>query len=173
MKRLDQLLLNMLLIAVIALPGMSFANDCDDLPKENNRGIGKVAFKRSTSGDVLLQVKPYLSIRESKDDGVNLSFDVKVSVNGKLFGFASEDVLAGGAITCAETCAGDCPSIFGDGVCASCNCDYGDWITIPLPPGIIDGDLVEIQIVAARGGERDRDTNDDIRRVKYYSSLIQ
>ncbi len=157
---------------ILSASASVMAIECSDLPEYNNRGIEKVTFKRDTSGELVLQVKPYISVQKSDDEGVNLSFDIHVSVNNSIFDIVSEDVVSKGAITCAETCAGECPSIFGDGTCTNCNCNYGYTTAIPLP-GVKDGDRIKIEIIAARGGEEDRLKKDDVREFVFKSTMVR
>ena len=147
------------------------ANECSGTEQFNNRGIESVSFKRNTNGEILVQSNTYLSVKKSDIKGVNLSFDMHVYVNGVLFDIVSEDVVTESAITCAVTCAGKCPSIFGDGVCKSCGCDYNSSLTAAIP-GVSDGDTVSVELVAARGGERDTLTKDDVRKTVFRTSML-
>lgn len=165
-------LMLVILCLVFGVPTASIADQCSKAPKYNNRSIEHVTFKRNTRGDVVLQAEPGISIRRSEKDGANLSFDLRVFVNDALFGFVSEDIVQESAITCAVTCAGKCPSIFGDGICINCGCDYSDVITIPLP-GINDGDTVRLEIVPARGGAQDLFRNDDVLKFVFNATMVQ
>jgi len=50
------------------------------------------------------------------------------------------EILGNDAIVCAVTCAGECPSIFGDGVCTGCGCDYSLKFSgyVPTPRAQVD-----------------------------------
>ena len=135
----------------------------------DNRGVEKIVFKMGTDGRPIITAAVFVSIGERSRRGANASFDLDVIVNGAVVETISEDVLTSGAITCAVTCAGECPSIFGDGECISCGCVYSNWFTAAFD-GLNDGDKVAVEIVAARGGFRDELRDDDVEEAVFHSS---
>jgi hypothetical protein len=127
-----------------------------------NRGIEKISFRQSSKGETIVQVKVYLVLRTS-GEALNLSFDIQISVNDNPLNriFVDDVYVDESAITCAVTCAGACPSIFGDGICTGCGCNYSNWFTALLGDDVNPGDRVRATIVPARGGVSDQYTDDN------------
>jgi hypothetical protein len=171
------------LITVVALsmgigwstPVMADRNDRDsknfnrcDRPSFN-RGIEEISFRESRRGNVIAQVKVYLGIGDTTDDRLDLSFDLNLYVNGALMAVIPQEIIKDSAIKCAVTCAGSCPSIFGDGVCSACGCDYNNWLTHVFGEDDIDkNDIVRAEIVPALRAEMEEFEDDDVIEAKFH-----
>jgi murein DD-endopeptidase MepM/ murein hydrolase activator NlpD len=110
-----------------------------------------------------------LRVSDASRDRLVLDADLVVEVNGALVDLISTSATkAGGAITCAVTCSGDCPSIFGDGVCTGCGCDYSNTFTTPFRGDELEpGDVISVRLVPPRGAAPELDTADDAQRLQY------
>src|SRR4029450_4300285 len=86
-----------------------------------DRSIEKIEVDTAAGGTVL-RILVGLVVSDPTNDPLDLSCDVSVARNGQTIDKFSIRIKKGGAITCAVTCAGACPSIFGDGVCSGCGC---------------------------------------------------
>jgi len=140
-------------------------------PGINNRGVAKLTFRSDASDAPMVEVLVHLSLGDGTKAKTNASFDLQVRRNGTLVGVTPYDAVANGAITCAVTCASKCGSIFGDGVCSNCNCNYFKAIPFPIPDAR-DGDVISAKIVPTRGGEREVYRYDDrMSRVFHSESL--
>ncbi len=130
-----------------------------------NRSVSGVKLTRDSAGRQVVSARAGLVITDTSNQTLNLSADLVVSHNGKPVGtITMPDVVKHSAITCAVTCSGACPSIFGDGVCYQCGCKYEPIFTIPWPWDPATGDLFTVKVVPARGGLAETYTADDVAR---------
>jgi len=155
---------------LVADTGTAAAAECES-PQFNNRSVNRLSFRADASGQPVLQILTGLRLGEQRTAGTNASFDLRVFVNGRLAFVLAQDVVLHSAITCAVTCSGECPSIFGDGACTGCGCDYSNWLTAPTGP-LEDGDIVEVWIVPARGGQPEVEKRDDRMRIVFDSAKL-
>jgi hypothetical protein len=131
-----------------------------------NRSIEELVFAKDQTGRNVLRMKIGLQVLDKTEDRVNMNFDILISVKGRLRQKIEQSVVKGGAITCAVTCAGKCPSIFGDGICTGCGCRYDNWITWAFGEAQ-SGDVFQVKIAPARGGAQDNTPNDDTKRISW------
>lgn len=133
-----------------------------------NRKVEQMMVKVDpATGQTVVSVRYGLEIYDESKDTLDLSAKIVVSVNGQSKGTITlPPVVKKTAITCAVTCAGACPSIFGDGVCQSCGCNYSNWFTsafggsdAPRP-----GDVISAKIVPTTGAVPEVLTGDDVGR---------
>jgi hypothetical protein len=138
------------------------ANLCWGQGPTYNRSIERLEILDGPSGKTI-RVLYAFQVSDPTGSALNLNADVVVEVNGTSVDVISADASmpTGGAITCAVTCAGACPSIFGDGVCTGCGCRYNNWLTSTFGGGT-SGDQIVVRIVPARGGLPEQDTSDDV-----------
>lgn len=129
-----------------------------------NYSVKHLKVSKYRGGRTLLRINIGLKIGDQSRRKLNMNFDALVYVNGKLKKRISNNVTKGGAITCAVTCAGSCPSIFGDGYCTGCSCYYDNWLSETLG-GTHDGDVILVKIVPARGGLKDKSRRDNAKRL--------
>jgi hypothetical protein len=119
------------------------------------------------TGQATAQVRYGLEIFDESSDTLDLSAKIVVSVNGRIKDIIDlPPVVKYGAITCAVTCAGACPSVFGNGVCSACRCNFSNWFSsgfggsdAPRP-----GDVVSARIVPTAGALAEAQTGDDVGR---------
>jgi hypothetical protein len=133
-----------------------------------NRKVEQMIAKVDpATGQTVVSVRYGLEIFDESKDTLDLSAKIVVSVNGRNKGTITlPPVVKESAITCAVTCAGACPSIFGDGVCQSCGCNYSNWFTsafggtdAPRP-----GDIITAKIVPTTNAVPEIQTGDDVGR---------
>jgi len=134
---------------------------CSAPEPTHNRRIEEVEFLQGgESGSAAVRIRYGLEVFDSSSDTLNLNADIEVYVDGALVDVIAADATKRGAVTCAVTCAGSCPSIFGDGVCTGCSCQYGNWFSSAFGGG--EGDEVRVRLVSARGGVNEFDDTDDV-----------
>lgn len=122
----------------------------------------------STGAGCNAAIRVGLSVYDPNDAALNMSFDLQFLVNGKLKKTINKDVRKNGAIYCVTTCQSKCGSIFGDGVCSGCKCDYSNTFTANMGPAEVKpGDVIEVRLVPARGGLRDDDPANNISKKSF------
>jgi hypothetical protein len=134
----------------------------------HNRRVDSIGFSTVAGGG--LQIELGYSMQVSDTGGaVDMRADilVEILVGGVVvsqttipaeFDFVS-------AITCATNCAGSCPSIFGDGACVKCDCDYKRSAT--LPGTLATGDMVRATILPLAVAAPEIRTTDDVLEVTF------
>lgn len=135
-----------------------------------NRSVESLKLSKDQSGRHVLRMKIGLFVFEKETRRMNMSFDIVVMKNGSPIHTFPQNLVSNDAIICAVTCASACGSIFGDGVCSGCGCNYGKIFSLPIatPRG---GDIYFVKLVPARGGEKDSNPGDDAKRVAYNARL--
>ena len=131
-----------------------------------NYSVDDLKIAKTRDGKLALKTTIGLFVDDKSRNRINMSFDLIIMKNGSVLRKITTDTGKRSAITCAVTCAGKCPSIFGDGVCTGCGCDYSKTLTTPLG-GANDGDIFSVKIVPARGGETDSNPKDNGSRIVF------
>jgi hypothetical protein len=153
-----------------AAAGAAAAANCG--PLSYNRSVDGIGFKPNTAGGTDIQLEYSLRVGDTAGAAADLSADILVEtiVGGSVvssstftaeFGFLGND-----AVTCAVSCASPCGSIFGDGVCAGCDCDYSRSATLP---GILlaPGDMVRATILPLAAAAPEIRLDDDELEVTF------
>lgn len=143
----------------------SFAASSNNTP-DFNRSVEDLKLSRDASGRHVLRMKIGLFVFEKQTRRMNMSFDIVVMKNGTRFHTFPQNLVSNDAIICAVTCASACGSIFGDGVCSGCGCNYGKIFNLPIAAPK-SGDVFSVHLIPARGGEKDSNPRDDAKRVAY------
>jgi len=134
-----------------------------------NRSVDSIGFSTDPAGGTLIELGYSMQVGDTGGAGVDMTADilVEILVGGVVvsqttipaeFDFVS-------AINCAVLCEGTCPSIFGDGVCINCSCDYTRSATLP---GILAlGDMVRATILPLAAAAPELRTDDDVLEVTF------
>lgn len=134
-----------------------------------NRSIKQVVVSVDpATGQARAEVNYGLDIDDESEDVLDLTSDIVISVNGRAVDrLRGPEVVKKGAITCASTCSGACPSLFGNGVCRDCRCDYNNWFSSAFggSPAPRPGDVVSARVVPSGAGVPELDVGDDVARV--------
>jgi hypothetical protein len=166
-------------LLISADAGAQSGPNCSDMPDSFNRSIGDMVIRRGRDGYPILDVTTHLDVRNTARQDLDLSYDLIVRVNEEvvatlnrdaLFRYGSDSGLAKGAITCAITCSSECGSIFGDGTCSGCNCNYGFTSTLPLPT-LEEDDVITVELQAVDGSRRDEREDADNRMSAQFLGL--
>lgn len=134
-------------------------------PVDFNRSINSISVRPSSAGGMVVDVGYSLVVGEGAA-GLTLEslLVLEVIVEGKVVSTSSLavpfDIEDNDAILCAVQCSSDCGSIFGDGVCAGCNCNYESAEPFPLPAPLQPGHMVRASFVHTVGPP-DPYTDDD------------
>lgn len=122
----------------------------------------------STGAGCNVAIRVGLSVYDPNNTPLNMCFDLQFLVNGRLKKTINKDVRKNGAIYCVTTCQSNCGSIFGDGVCSGCKCDYSNTLTANFGPSEVKpGDVIEVRLVPARNGLRDDDPANNTTKKSY------
>ena len=135
-----------------------------------NRSVDNLKFSKDRSGRKVLRIQVGLEVFDKTRNSMNMNFDVQILKNGRMIKRIQQNARKNGAIYCAVTFSGECPSIFGDGVCTGCSCDYGNWLSAGIGDPL-NGDVFEVRIVPARGGLKEMNTRDDRRRIVFQTRV--
>ena len=135
-----------------------------------NRSVEDLQLGKDRNGRQVLRMKIGLFVFEKETRRMNMSFDIVVKKNGVPFHKFPQNLVSNDAVICAVTCASKCGSIFGDGVCSGCGCNYAQIFNLPIASAA-SGDVFEVHLVPARGGEKDSNPRDDARRVQFNSRV--
>lgn len=92
----------------------------------------------------LLDIQVGLDLADTYEEALDLSFEIEVHEEGQLTLTIPVEVNKNEAIWCAVQCAGSCPSIFGDGICTGCGCNYSNSFQAQTDPSVDDQDIVII-----------------------------
>ncbi len=138
----------------------------------HNRSIDAIGFSPDPSGATTIELLYSLLVGDA--DAALLNFDADILIEVIVGGIVVSEttiVFEGGfvpndAIVCAINCVSDCGSIFGDGTCTGCNCNY--LRSTSVPGGFIfPGDVVRATILPAPGAAPEILTGDDSRQVTF------
>ncbi|MHC4126693.1 MAG: hypothetical protein ACYTE6_16115 [Planctomycetota bacterium] len=143
-------------------------------PLSYNRRVDGIGFKPSSAGGTDIEIEYSLRVGDTAGAAADLSADilVEIIVGGSVASSSTFpglfDFLGNDAVTCAVSCASPCGSIFGDGVCSGCDCDYSRSATLP---GIVlaSGDSVRVTILPLATAAPELHTDDDELEVDFGS----
>ncbi len=152
---------------------VSAAAGANCAPASYNRSVDSIGFSPDSAGGTDIVIEYSLRVGDTAGAGADLSADilVEILVGGVVISQttipAEFDFLANDAVTCAVSCSSKCGSIFGDGVCAGCDCDYSRSATLP---GILaTGDMVRVTILPLTTAAPELLTDDDVLEVTFGS----
>ncbi|MBI4605192.1 MAG: hypothetical protein HY721_24775 [Planctomycetes bacterium] len=149
------------LIQLLLLAGVAPAQDPPPSRIPFNRAVERAEVAEE-GGRTALQILYGLTVSDPTRDRLVLDADVEVSAGGRVLDLIPVHARKEGAIECAVTCSSTCPSIFGDGVCTGCGCNYNNWLTSDLGgDGLMPGDEITVIIRPTPGAAPELDTADD------------
>jgi hypothetical protein len=141
-------------------------------PPSYNRSVDGIGFRPNSTGGTDIDLEYSLLVGDTAGAAADLRADilVEIIVGGSVVSQttipAGYDFIGNDAVTCAVSCASPCGSIFGDGVCSGCDCDYSRSATLPGTV-LASGDMVRATILPLAVAAPELRTDDDELEVTF------
>jgi hypothetical protein len=141
-------------------------------PLSYNRSADRIGFKPASAGNTDIEIEYSLRVGDTAGAAADLSADilVEIIVGGSVASSTTIpgqfDFLGNDAVICAVSCASPCGSIFGDGACIGCDCNYSRSATLP---GVLlaPGDMVRATILPLATAAPELHLDDDELEVTF------
>jgi len=134
-----------------------------------NRSVDSIGFSTDPAGGTLIELGYSMQVSGTGGAGVDMTADilVEILVGGVVVSQttipAEFDLVSG--VACASDCHSKCSSIFGNGECLLCGCDWKRSATLP---GILAlGDMVRVTILPLAAAAPELRTDDDVLEVTF------
>jgi hypothetical protein len=122
-------------------------------PPSYNRSVDGIGFRPNSTGGTDIDLEYSLLVGDTAGAAADLRADILV------------EIIVGGSVV-SQTTIPACGSIFGDGVCSGCDCDYSRSATLPGTV-LASGDMVRATILPLAVAAPELRTDDDELEVTF------